>query len=127
MAAKNESGSRAPESAREERAWRPAVDVYEDASGITLLADLPGVPKDRLSVRVEANRLVIEGEASLDLPQDWQPTYTEFDRTRYRRVFTLSRDLDAERSSADLRNGVLRLHIPKAAAAKPKRIEIKVA
>jgi len=105
----------------------PPVDVIEDAAGITLYADLPGVPKEKLSVRVDGDSLVIEGELGLEVPKDLEATHVEVSLPRYRRVFTLSKELDPERLSAELKQGVLRLQIQKAEHAKPKRIEVKVA
>jgi HSP20 family protein len=112
-------------SAEAEMALMPPVDVFEDAAGITLYADLPGVPKDKLSLQVEADTLTIEGEVSLDTPEGMEATHAEVGLPRYRRVFTLSKELDSEKVSAELRNGVLKLRIPKAEHAQPRRIEVK--
>jgi HSP20 family protein len=111
----------------EEPALLPPVDVIEDATGITLYADLPGVPKDRLNVRVEGETLLLDAEIVLVLPQDMQASHAEVQRTRYRRAFTLSRELDPAKVSAELNQGVLRLRIPKAEHAQPRRIEVQVA
>ena len=114
-----------PES--EAPALLPPVDVFEDASGITLYADLPGVPKDKLSVRIDGDSLVIEGEIALEMPKNLEATHVEVSLPRYRRVFTLSKELDPERLSAELKHGMLKLQIQKAEHAKPKRVEIRVA
>jgi HSP20 family molecular chaperone IbpA len=115
------------ESARgETAAMLPPVDVVEDDSGITLYADLPGVPKDKLNVRVEADALTIEAEVSLPLAQGMEASYAEVQLPRYRRTFTLGQELDSDKAAAEFRNGVLRLHIPKAAHARPRRIEVQV-
>lgn len=105
----------------------PPVDVIEDSAGITLLADLPGVSKDKLTLQLEKNRLTIEGDVGIDLPQEMQSTHAEVRLPRYRRVFTLSSELDSEKAAAELKNGVLKLHIPKAQHAQPRRIQINVA
>ena len=102
----------------------PPVDVVEDRSGITLYADMPGVSKERLNAHVEGEVLVIEGEMGLEMPKDMEATHVEVNLPRYRRVFTLSKDLDPNRMQAELKNGVLRLHIQKAEHAKPRRIEV---
>ncbi len=104
----------------------PPVNVVEDANGITLTADLPGVPKDKLNLTVEGDTLTIEGEVSLALPEGMESLHAEVSLPRYRRVFTLSKELDADQVAAELTNGVLKLRIPKAAHAQPKRIEIRV-
>ena len=112
---------------RDDPAMLPAVDVIENADGIVLRADLPGVPKDRLDVQVETDSLTIEGELSLPMNEDMQATHAEVALPRYRRVFTLSRDLDAGNAQADFTNGVLTLRIPKAAHAQPRKIRIDTA
>ena len=112
---------------RERQTLLPPVDVIEDATGITLYADLPGVPKDRLDVRVEGETLLIDAELSLTLPAEMQASHAEVQRTHYRRAFTLSRELDPSKVGAELSNGVLRVRIPKAAHAQPRRIEVRAA
>lgn len=105
----------------------PPVDVIEDSAGITLRADLPGVSKETLRLQIEADTLTIEGELDLAVPAGMDATHVEVSLPRYRRVFTLSKELDAEKVSAELRNGVLTLRIPKAAHAQPRRIAVQVA
>ena len=110
-----------------EEAMSPAVDVTEDAGGITLIADLPGVPKDGLNLHIEADQLTIEGEVRLPAPEGMQLTHRELPSLKYRRVFTLSKELDAERVGAAFDNGVLRLRIPRVQQTQPRRIRIDVA
>jgi len=105
----------------------PPVDVVEDASGITLYADLAGVTKDKLSVRVEADSLTIEGEVALLLANDMEASHAEVQSPRYQRTFTLGQELDREKVVADFKHGVLKLRIPKAEHAKPRKVEITVA
>ena len=111
---------------RDGAALMPAVDVIENKDGITLYADMPGVTRDKLDLQVEAGNLTIEGEVSLALPEGMEASYADVGVSRYRRVFTLSKELDAEKVSADLKHGVLTLRIPKAAHAQPRRIEVAV-
>jgi len=118
--------TRQADAARTDAALLPAVDVIEDASGITLFADLPGVPKDKLNLQVEADTLTIEGEVILDIPEGMEATHAEVGLPRFRRVFTLSKELDVGKVAAELANGVLKLRIPKAEHAQPRRIEVKV-
>lgn len=108
----------------QQRAVRPAVDVFEDASGITLLADMPGVPKDLLELKVEGEALLIEGGVSPRTPDGLEAIYAEVRVPRYRRSFTLSRELDTTRIEANLKDGVLSLRIPKQAHAQPRRIAV---
>ena len=111
--------------AQAQRAVLPAVDVFEDASGITLLADMPGVPKDRLDVKIEADTLLIEGQVAAQTPDGLEAVYAEVRVPRYRRTFTLSRELDTSKVEANLKDGVLTLRIPKQAHAQPRRIEVR--
>ncbi|MBP8215719.1 MAG: Hsp20/alpha crystallin family protein [Propionivibrio sp.] len=104
----------------------PPVDVVEDALGITLYADLPGVPKDKLHVRIDADALTIEGEVSLPMAGNLEPSHVEVQLPRYQRTFTLGKELDSEKVSAEFRHGVLKLSIPKVEHAKPRKIEISV-
>lgn len=112
---------------RDEAVLMPPVDVIEDSTGITVFADLPGVPKDKLNLQVDADSLIIEGELSLALPEGMEASHAEVGLPRYRRVFTLSKELDPSKVSAELNQGVLKLRIPKAEHAQPRRIDIKVA
>ena len=105
----------------------PPVDVIEDASGITLYADLPGVPKDKLTIRVEADALTIEGEVSLPVAANVEASHAEVNLSRYQRAFSLGQELDREKVAAEFKNGVLKLHIPKAEHAKPRKVEVRVA
>ena len=112
---------------RREDALLPPVDVIEDGTGITLYADMPGVPRDKLHLRVEGEQLTLEGEIELAVTAGVQSTHAEVTLPRYRRAFTLSKELDAAQVSAEFSQGVLRVRIPKAAHAQPRRIEVRVA
>jgi len=102
----------------------PAVDIFETEQGLTLVADLPGVDKDALSVKVEENVLTIRGKVT---PRQYkQLTYNEFELLDYYRQFELGEMVDQSKIGAELRNGVLTLQLPKAEKAKPKQISVKV-
>jgi HSP20 family molecular chaperone IbpA len=117
---------KAEQDKRNDVALLPPVNVFEDASGITLMADLPGVPKENLQLHIEANTLTISGEVQLKSPEGLEPTHAEVGVPRYRRIFTLSKELDGEKVKAEFNAGVLKLHIPKAEHAKPRKIEVSV-
>jgi len=108
-------------------AMRPPVSVVEDATGITLYADLPGVSRDKLNIHVEGDTLTVDGALELNVPEGMEAIHAEVELPRFRRVFTLSRDLDGEKVAAEFRQGVLTLRIPKAAHAQPRKINVKVA
>jgi HSP20 family protein len=109
----------------DEPAILPPVDVVEDSGGITLCADMPGVPKERLNVQVDSDVLIIEGEVAVEMPKELEATHVEVGLPRYRRVFTLSKELDTQNLAAELKQGVLTLRIQKAEHAKPRRIEVR--
>jgi len=122
------SGTKGEVSERADNAvMLPPVDVIEDTLGITLFADLPGVPKDKLHVRVDADALTIEGEVSLPMAGNLEPSHVEVQISRYQRTFTLGKELDSEKVAAEFRNGVLKLSIPKFEHAKPRKIEVQIA
>ena len=108
----------------QQRAALPAVDVFEDAAGITLLADMPGVPKEQLELKIEGETLLIEGSMQPRTPDGMEAIYAELRAPRYRRSFALSRELDTTRIDANLKDGVLTLRIPKQAHAQPRRIAV---
>ncbi len=105
----------------------PPVDIIEDENGITVRADLPGVSKENLSIRMEGDTLNLEAAVNLGETQSLQPVYAEVRVAQFKRSFVLSRDLDTDKIEANLRNGVLSLHLPKREQAKPRRIEVKSA
>ena len=103
----------------------PLVDVTEDEAGITLVADLPGASRDSLALDVDGDTLTIEAPLQLGITEGLQPVYAEVRAGRYRRSFTLSRELDSAHIAASLRDGVLTLRIPKSEKARPRRIAVQ--
>ncbi|HDR9587030.1 TPA: Hsp20/alpha crystallin family protein [Burkholderia stabilis] len=102
----------------------PAVDIVEDARGVTLLADLPGVPRENLDVKVHDNTLTIEADTRIDTPADLRVRHAEARAPRYARTFVLSPDLDTSKIDANLRDGVLTLTIPRREETRPRRIDV---
>jgi HSP20 family molecular chaperone IbpA len=120
--------STAPQAtAAETPALAPPVNIVEDDSGITLTADLPGVSRDALQLRVDGDTLTIEAPISLGESANLEPLYMERRAGRYLRSFTLSRELDSSRIDASLKDGVLTLRLPKTEQARPRRIEVRSA
>ena len=109
------------------RAVLPPVDIFEDEHGITLYADLPGVTKEKLEIHIDGDTLTIDAEATVGAPKNMEQVYSEVRTPYYRRAFTLSRELDASKVEAGMKDGVLKLHIPKLEEAKPRRITVKAA
>lgn len=108
-----------------EKYSKPAVNIIETEEGLTLTADVPGAAKETLDVNVEKGILTISAPVSMTMPGN--PLYTEFELASYYRQFAIPESLDHDRAKADLANGILTLRVPKAEAAKPRKIDIKVA
>jgi len=113
--------------ARPEPTLMPPVDIVEDATGITLTADLPGVDRDDLVVRVEGRSLMLEAPLHLGQAESLAFVYSEIRANRYRRSFELSGELDTTAIQADLKDGVLKLRLPKMERAQPRRVEVRAA
>lgn len=126
--AASEAQQQAPQTpeATQQSEWTlvPDVDIFEDREGIYVHADMPGVSRDRLDIQVNRDALTIEGEARIEMPEGMEPMSADIRSTRYRRSFVLSKELDTDKIDAKLKDGVLRVHIPKRAEAKPRRIEV---
>jgi HSP20 family molecular chaperone IbpA len=121
----NQTNERSDSEQRTGRVASPAVDIFEDAGAITLLADMPGVSRESLNVGLDGDALTIEGSVDLESPEGMRALWAEVDAPRFKRSFTLSRELDAARIEANLKDGVLTLRIPKQAHAQPRRIEVQ--
>jgi HSP20 family protein len=109
-----------------ETVLRAPVDIFEDAEGITLLADMPGVNKERLNLEVVNDSLMVEGEFNIDMPEGMEALYADVRSTRYRGSFALSGELETGEIDASLKDGVLRVRIPRRAEARPRKIEVRV-
>ena len=111
-----------------EAAWHPRVDVSEAEDGFTVHAELPGVSREDVKVRLEDGVLTIEGEKR-NASEEKEKGACRTERTygRFHRSFKLSSEVDADKISAVHKDGVLTLSLPKAEAARPKEIEVKVA
>ena len=103
----------------------PPADVFEDAQGITLQLDMPGVARDRLNLQANQNALIIEGNALIDMPQGMTALHADVRSTTYRRSFVLSDELETDKTEASLKDGVLTVRIPKRAELRPRRIEVR--
>lgn len=102
----------------------PSVDIVEDPHKVTLWADLPGVSRDKLEVRVHDGSLTIEAESVVSVPANLRLAHTEVRAPYFSRTFTVSEDFDTSKVEASLKDGVLTLTIPRREEAKPRRIEV---
>jgi HSP20 family molecular chaperone IbpA len=107
---------------RSEVTVAPRVDIYETDKAYVLLADMPGVGNDGLDVTAERDELTIRGHVQ---DSEASPDYEEFVRTDYERVFVLTEDLDAAQIVATLKDGVLRVEIPKSPRLQPRKIPVR--
>ena len=103
----------------------PPVDIFETEAGLTVVADLPGVSKDNLDIEVKNDLLTLQATANINTPGD--AIYQEFQLGGFFRQFRLANTVDTNRIQAELKHGVLTLRLPKAEAAKPRKIEVQVA
>jgi HSP20 family molecular chaperone IbpA len=99
------------------------VDIYEDNRGLVVVADLPGVEPSSVDVRVERGLLTIQAPAGT--PITGQPQYREYELTGFFRQFQLPEEIDAAQIAADLKHGVLTLHLPRVERHQPRRIQVR--
>src|SRR5271165_3046563 len=106
------------------RRYLPVTDIFETDQALTVILEMPGVDKDRVNVRVENDVLSIEGQVDLSKYQGLAPLYIEYNVGNYARSFQLSSKIEQERITAELKDGVMTLVLPKAEKAKPRRIAV---
>lgn len=115
------------ERTRARRAYIPYTDIFETNDEIVIVADMPGVDADSLDINLEKNVLTINGYVESAGPDNCNLAYAEYEVGDYQRRFTLSEEIDQEEIEATIKNGVLRLRLPKADSAKTKKITVKAA
>ncbi len=103
----------------------PAVDIHEGPEGMVLEADLPGLAEDAVTIHLEDNVLTLQSSAAPTPPTGTRPLVEEFRPGPFRRSFILSGEVDRDRIAAELKQGVLRITLPRVNQARPRRIEIK--
>ena len=112
------------ESTRDVPVFVPAVDIYESENALTLVADMPGVPTDKIDIDLDSDQLTIRGTVPQQEEQG-KVIFKEFTYGDYYRQFTLSSDIDRSKIQASMKDGVLKLVLPKAEAAKPRKITVQ--
>jgi HSP20 family protein len=107
--------------------WSPLVDIYEDAEGVTLTAELPGVDPSAVELKIEDNVLTLSGERKLD-HADQRQNYQKIERWygTFLRSFSLPPTVDVEKVRAEHKHGVLKVFLPRKEETKPKRITVKI-
>jgi len=104
--------------------FTPPIDIYESDEGLVLIADLPGVSVKTLDLQVQNNKLTLLGRVTNPVPANARLLHKEYEEGDFLRSFILSEDVDHERVTARLNDGVLEVVLPRAAKATPRRIEV---
>jgi HSP20 family protein len=115
----------APAALPERFVCTPPIDIFDNGEGLVLRADLPGVSGDTLELQVQDNKLTLFGRVTQQAPEDAMLIHQEYRVGDYLRSFILSEDVDHERISAKLVNGVLEVTLPRAPQPEPRRIQVK--
>lgn len=119
------SGEIAPAQPVERFLFTPPIDIYDSEEGLVLLADLPGVSIQTLELQVQDNKLTLFGRVMPPVPEGAQTRHQEYEVGDFLRSFILSDEVDHERISATMSNGVLKVVLPKAEKGQPRRIEVR--
>ena len=115
------------ESARGATVYRPLADILETGDGVVVLLEMPGVSRDDVEVSLERRVLTVRGRGRMTRPEGYRLAYAEYSEGDYERAFTLSQDVDEAKITAEMKDGVLMLVLPRAEVATPKRIEVRSA
>lgn len=128
MEAKQKEQHKAPNEAEQTRSGRvftPRADIYETQEQLLILADMPGVKQEGIDITLEQNILTIYGRVERPSFEGYTLTYSEYGVGDFRRVFALSNEIDRDGIQAAIKNGVLKLILPKSKRAMPKKIQIQ--
>lgn len=115
------------EHTRAAQVYTPDVDIIERQDSIVVTADMPGVDENTVDITLEKNVLSLYGKVDADAPEKLRLLHAEYGIGDYKRVFTLSGEIDRDKIRATVKNGVLKVLLPKAEAAKTRKIEVKAA
>jgi HSP20 family protein len=107
------------------RAFMPNADIFDTEDALTVVLEMPGVDRDNINISIENGVLTVEGKINFDKYEGLQPVYSEYNVGPYRRSFRISSRIDQDKISAEMRDGVITLMLPKAEEAKPRRIDVR--
>ena len=122
---KKQEVRQAGEPTKPEKQFVPAVDIFENKEAVTVVAEMPGVPKGGVNIHLEEGKLTITGTRVCDICDSETVLLKEYETGNYFRQFAVSETIDQEKIEATMANGILTLVLPKIAPAKPKKIEVK--
>ncbi len=121
---RNESAVERRTLSRNRRAYSPNVDIVETADEVIVFADMPGVGSENIDIHFENGELFLRGKVADRIPEGAKVISREYGFGDFYRVFTISEEVDSEKITAEYRDGVLTLHLPKVEAAKPRKIKV---
>lgn len=107
------------------RAYVPTADIYETEGDLKVVLEMPGIEKGNVEISLENNVLRVEGRLDLSKYAGLRPLYTEYNVGNYSRSFQLSGKIDQSKITAEMKDGVLSLTLPKVEEAKPRTIRVK--
>lgn len=113
------------ERTRAKKVYSPAVDIIERKDDIIVIADMPGVNEKTVDITLEKNILTIYGKVDYEIPENHRLYLSEYGIGDYQRVFTINEEIDRDKIQASVKNGVLKIILPKAEIMKTKKIEVK--
>jgi len=116
--------ARTTEAERPHRQTAPPCDIHETGTAVVLTADMPGVAQDGVEVRIHGDLLTLSGRSAVSEPDRLAPLWREYAPRDYVRTFRLGQDIDPERVSASIKDGVLRVELQKRAGSQPRRIQV---
>lgn len=107
------------------RAFMPTADIFETEDALTVVLEMPGVDRGHIDIGIDNGVLTVEGQIDFDKYEGLQPIYSEYNIGPFRRSFRISNRIDQGKISAEMRDGVIKLALPKAEEAKPRKIEVR--
>jgi HSP20 family protein len=113
------------ETTRQRPIFLPHTDIYEREDAIVVVAEMPGVNRDDVDVNLENNELTVSGHAEGPQVEGHELSYAEYETGDYQRRFRISAPIDAEKIDASMKDGVLRVILPKSKEAQPRKVEVK--
>ena len=106
------------------RAFVPVTDIFETPEALTVVLEMPGVDRNSIEASVEDDVVTIEGRIDFSKYEGMQPVYTEYNVGHYARSFQISNKVDQSKISAQMKDGVVTIVLPKAEQAKPRKIQV---
>ena len=119
------AGAQETERTRERSVFVPRADIYEREDALVLVADMPGVNENKVDINVERRVLTITGNVGVEEVKDHRLNYAEYETGDFERSFRLAGEVDVDKIEATVKDGVLRLVLPKAETARPKKIAVR--